>query len=206
MGDLVGIVMGAGSSRRLGRPKQTLAFGGQTLLSHVMSDIEEAQSLARVYLVLGGNCEEAEDSLSLQRAQTVYNDAYGAGCASSLLAGLDAAGECDGVVMLLGDMPGVTAETIDDVVEAWKQSPSSAAVTNYRGELGHPFIFGASCFDELRRLHGDKAVWKLVDSAPEERLARVPVDKPLPRDIDTWDDYETACTMFNFPVVDQARS
>ena len=55
MGDLVGIVMGAGSSRRLGRPKQTLAFGGQTLLSHVMSDIEEAQSLARGYLVLGGN-------------------------------------------------------------------------------------------------------------------------------------------------------
>jgi molybdenum cofactor cytidylyltransferase len=45
-----------------------------------------------------------------------------------------------------------------------------------------------------------------VDSAPEGQLTRVPVDKPLPRDIDTWDDYETACTMFNFPVIDQAHS
>jgi len=206
MEDLVGVVMGAGSTRRLGRPKQTLAFGGQSLLSHVMGDIEEAHSLTRVYLVLGGSCEDVEDSLSLQRAQAVYNDGYGEGCASSLLAGLDAAGECDAIVMLLGDMPGVTAEIIDDVVEAWRQSPSWAAVTNYRGQLGHPFIFSASSFNELRQLHGDKAVWKIVDSAPESRLTRVLVDKPLPRDIDTWDDYETACAMFNFPVIDRAHS
>ncbi len=200
------MVLGAGSSRRLGRPKQTLAFGGQTLLSHVMCDIESARSLERIYLVLGGSGEEAESTLSLQRARVVFNYGYGAGCASSLLAGLDAAGECDGIVMLLGDMPGVTAAVIDAVADAWRQAPSWAAVTDYRGQLGHPFLFSASSFSDLRKLHGDKAVWKIVDSEPQTRVARVKVDRPLPRDIDTWDDYNAVCKVFGFPPVESATS
>jgi molybdenum cofactor cytidylyltransferase len=198
MNDLVAVVLGAGSSRRLGRPKQTLAFGGQTLLSHVMHDIEAAASLDRVYLVLGGGSEEAEASLDLGRAQIVRNDAYGAGCASSLLAGLDAAGSCDAIVMLLGDMPGVTADVVDQVMDAWRRNPTWAAVTDYRGELGHPFVFSAEAFDQLRGLHGDKAVWKIVDHEPTTRVARIAVDRDLPRDIDTWDDYDAVCEMFGF--------
>ena len=198
MSDVVGIVLGAGSSRRLGRPKQTLDFGGRSLLAYVLTDIESAASLQRVYVVLGGGSEEVEASLSPRRATIVRNDAYGSGCASSLLAGLDAAGACDGVVMLLGDMPGVTADVIDDVVGAWTKSPTWAAVTDYRGQLGHPFIFSASAFDSLRQLHGDKAVWKIVDAEPPTRVARIAVDEPLPRDIDTWDDYHSVCDAFGF--------
>jgi molybdenum cofactor cytidylyltransferase len=199
MDDLVGVVLGAGSSRRLGRPKQTLAFGGETLLSHVMGDIEAAESLGRVYLVLGGGSEEAEASVTLRRARIVRNDAYGTGCASSLLAGLDAAGTCDAIVMLLGDMPGVTAEIIDQVLATWRGNPTWAAVTDYRGQLGHPFVFSSAAFDELRQLHGDKAVWKIVDREPVTRVARIPIDRDLPRDIDTWDDYDAVCEMFGFP-------
>lgn len=205
MGGLVGVVLGAGSSRRLGQPKQTLAFGGQTLLSHVMGDIEAAQSLERIYLVLGGSSRKAESSLSLQRACLVRNDDYGTGCASSLLAGLDAAGDCDGIVMLLGDMPGVTAEVIDNLVEAWNEKPSWAAVTDYRGQLGHPFLFSASSFSDLRQLHGDKAIWKIVDSQPESRVARIPIDKPLPRDVDSWEDYAAVCKNFGFPAIDSGH-
>ena len=206
MDDLVGVVLGAGSSRRLGRPKQTLPVGGGTLLSHVMGDIEATDSLARIYLVLGGGGEEAEASLSLERAQIIQNDAYGAGCASSLLAGLDAAGTCDAIVMLLGDMPGVTASVIDQVMQAWRRSPSWAAVTEYRGRLGHPFVFSADAFDELRQLHGDKAVWQIVDREPTTRVARIPVDSALPRDIDTWHDYKAVCETFGFVPIEQTTS
>jgi molybdenum cofactor cytidylyltransferase len=205
MDDLVAVVLGAGSSRRLGRPKQTLAFGDKTLLSHVIGDIEAATSLDRVYLVLGGASHEAEASLDLQRAQIVRNDEYGTGCASSLLAGLDAAGDCDAIVMLLGDMPGVTGEVIDQVLTEWRRNPTWAAVTEYRGELGHPFIFSAAAFEQLRGLHGDKAVWKIVDREPTTRVARIAIDKELPRDIDTWDDYDAVCEAFGFPVVEHER-
>jgi molybdenum cofactor cytidylyltransferase len=198
MDDLVGVVLGAGASRRLGRPKQTLDFGGESLLSHVMADIEAAQSLSRIYLVLGGSSAEAEASLTLERAQIVRNDAYGSGCASSLLAGLDGAGSCDAIVMLLGDMPGVTPDIIDQVMSAWRRDPTWAAVTEYRGRLGHPFVFSAEAFDELRQLHGDKAVWKIVDREPTTRVARIAVDESLPRDIDTWDDYRAVSAAFGF--------
>jgi molybdenum cofactor cytidylyltransferase len=187
---MVGIVLGAGASKRLGRPKQTLPFGDTTLLGHVMRDVE-ASALERVVLVVGGAAEEALAGLELRRAQVARNDAYGTGCASSLLAGLDAAGDCDAVMLILGDMPGVDAAAIDAVAAAWQAEPAWAALTSWRGTLGHPFVFAADAFADLRELHGDKAVWKLVERHPE-RVRRIELDRPLPRDVDTWDDYEAA--------------
>ncbi len=186
---IVGIVLGAGESRRLGRPKQALPLGDTTLLGWVLRNAE-ASSLDRVVLVVGGGAEEALAGLALGRAEVVRNDAYGQGCASSLLAGLDAAGDVTAVVLLLGDMPGVEASVIDEVTEAWERLGRPwAAVTRYRGTLGHPFVFSATAFPVLRGLHGDKAVWKIVDGRPDD-VARIDVDRPLPRDVDTWDDYE----------------
>lgn len=196
--------MAAGMSRRLGRPKQSLPFGPGTLLSHVMNDIEASRALDRVVLVTGGAAVEAADGLVLNRTRVVYNDTYDAGCASSLLAGLDAAGDAAAIVMLLGDMPGVTANIIDDVVGEWRDAPTWAALTEYRDGVGHPFIFSAEAFSALRLLHGDKAVWKIVDTEPAERVRRIPIDEALPHDIDTWDDYVATCNRFGFQAVDPA--
>lgn len=188
---MVGIVLGAGASTRLGRPKQTLPFGDTTLLGHVLRDVE-GSSLERVVLVLGGAASEALAELTPARAEIVHNDAYGEGCASSLLAGLDAAGpHAEAVMLLLGDMPGVDAAVIDQVAGDWSERRPWAAVTSYRGELGHPFVFSAAAFDDLRALHGDKAVWKLIEEHPE-RVERIAVERALPHDVDTWEDYEAA--------------
>jgi molybdenum cofactor cytidylyltransferase len=190
--EIVGIVLGAGSSTRLGRPKQTLPLGDTTVLGAVLANVE-ASTLDRVVVVLGGAAEEARARLSPVRATTAMNDAYGSGCASSLLAGLDAAGECAAIVLLLGDMPGVDAAVIDGVLGQWRSAPSWAAITAYEDEVGHPFVFSSAAFPTLRGLHGDKAVWKIVDREPEDRVRRIPVARPLPPDIDTWADYEAVC-------------
>jgi molybdenum cofactor cytidylyltransferase len=149
----------------------------------------EASSLERVVLVVGGAPDEVLDGVTVGRAQVARNDAFGTGCASSLLAGLDAAGECDAVMLLLGDMPGVDPSVIDEVRAAWELDRPWAAVTSYRGELGHPFVFAADAFPTLRGLHGDKAVWKLVDGRPDA-VRPLPVDRRLPGDVDTWEDYD----------------
>ena len=192
MGDheVVGVLLGAGSSRRLGRPKQTLPLGDTTVLGWTLRDAEKS-ALDRVCVVLGGAADEAARSIRPNRASIVYNAAYGTGCASSLLAGLDHAGDCAAIMMLLGDMPGVDATVIDTVLAAWRADPSWAAVTAYDDGLGHPFVFSADAFSALRVLHGDKAVWKLVDDEPEDSVRRLRVRKPRPPDIDTWDDYVT---------------
>ncbi|MDQ3898312.1 MAG: nucleotidyltransferase family protein [Actinomycetota bacterium] len=187
-----GIVLGAGSSRRLGRPKQTLPFGDTTLLGWVVRDVE-ASSLDRVVVVVGPVAE----GFVPRRAEVTSNTSYATGCASSLLAGLDAVGDCDAVMLLLGDMPGVDAAIIDAVRADWERHRPWAAVTDYQGAPGHPFVFSAEAFTTLRGLHGDKAVWKIVDAQPE-RVRRIPVDRPLPADVDTWDDYEAACAALGF--------
>jgi molybdenum cofactor cytidylyltransferase len=189
--EVVGVLLGAGASRRLGRPKQTLPLGDTTVLGWTLRDAESS-ALDRVCVVLGGASDEAARAIRPGRASVVYNAAYGSGCASSLLAGLDHAGECDAIMMLLGDMPGVDATIIDRVLAAWRADPSWAAVTTYDDDLGHPFVFSAGAFPALRALHGDKAVWKLVDAEPEARVRRVHVPGRRPLDVDTWDDYVAA--------------
>ena len=64
-------------------------------------------------------------------------------------------------------------------------------MTSYLGNLGHPFIFAREAFADLRSLHGDKAVWKLIEAHPE-RVSRIKIQASLPPDVDNPEDYERA--------------
>ena len=190
-GEIVGVVLGAGRSSRFGAPKQLLPFGDTTMLGQVVRNANTSD-LDRVVVVLGRASEELRGSVDFGRAVVVDNTAYGTGCASSLLAGMDAAGkECEALVLLLGDQPGVRAEIIDRVLSEWRRERPWASVTSYGGKLGHPFVFSREAFEDLRGLHGDKAVWKLIEAYPE-RVRRIEIDAPLPPDVDTPEDYELA--------------
>lgn len=191
MAGIVGVVLGAGRSSRFGTPKQLLPFGDTTMLGQVVRNAN-ASSLDRVVVVLGRASGELRGSVDFGRAVVVDNTAYGTGCASSLLAGMDAAGkDCEALVLLLGDQPGVRAEFVEAVLSEWRSSRPWASVTSYGGELGHPFVFAREAFEQLRRLHGDKAVWKLIEAYPQ-RVHRVEIESPLPPDVDTPEDYELA--------------
>ncbi len=186
--DLVGIIMAAGESSRFGTAKQLLPFGDTTLLGYVVRNANRS-TLDKVVVVLGREAPTVKGSFQPGSAVVVDNQAYGEGCASSLLAGLDEAGECAGIVLILGDQPGVRTTYIDSVVAEWRNSPRWASATQYKKNLGHPLLFARAAFDDLRALHGDKAVWKLIEGYPD-RILRVEIDAELPPDIDTPADYE----------------
>lgn len=141
MSVVVGVVLGAGKSSRFGAPKQLLPFGDSTLLGQVVKNAN-ASVLDQVVVVLSRASGELRDSVDFGRAKVVDNTAYGTGCASSLLAGMDAAGEdCEALMLLLGDQPGVSSEFMDFALAEWRRERPWASVTSYRGELGHTFIF-----------------------------------------------------------------
>ena len=188
---VVGVVLGAGESSRFGSPKQLLPFGDTTLLGQVIRNAN-VSSLERIVVVLGRASGEVREALDFGRARVVENTAYGTGCASSLMAGLDAAGDdCEALFLLLGDQPGVLPEFIDRALSEWRRERPWAAVCSYRGRLGHPFIFSREAFDDLKSLHGDKAVWKLIETYPD-RVQKIELDAGLPPDVDTPEDYELA--------------
>jgi molybdenum cofactor cytidylyltransferase len=182
-----GLVLGAGGSRRLGRPKQLLPFGDGTLLGHVVG-VARACDFDQLVVAIGGASDEVRARVDLSGADVVVNDAFGKGCSSSIAAALRVLDErCDVLVLMLGDQPGVTAETVAALLAGRGRAP--LAVCRYDDGRGHPIAFDRSVFASLADLHGDKGVWRLLDQAGDDAV-EVPVPGPIPLDVDTAADYE----------------
>ena len=184
---VAGLVLAAGGSRRLGRPKQLLPYGGATLLDHTVATARTC-GFDQLLVALGGSAADVRARVDLAGAEVVVNSGFGSGCSSSIAAAMGALDPATGVlVLLLGDQPGVEPATVRALVDGRGDAP--LAVCAYDDGRGHPFAFGRELFGELRGLHGDKAVWKLLDSRAGA-VAEVRVPGPVPLDVDTWEDYE----------------
>jgi molybdenum cofactor cytidylyltransferase len=184
---VAGLVLAAGGSKRLGRPKQLLPFGRATLLDHTLDTARKCR-FRQLLVAIGGAADDVRARVDLSDADVVVNDGYRAGCSSSIAAAMAALDRrADLLVLLLGDQPGMTSDTVAALLAG--RGDAALAVCRYDDGLGHPFCFSRDLFDTLRGLHGDKAVWKLV-AAGGDAVAKVHVDGPVPIDVDTWADYE----------------
>jgi CTP:molybdopterin cytidylyltransferase MocA len=96
------------------------------------------------------------------------------------------------LVLMLGDQPGVTAATVAALLAG--RGGASLAACGYADGRGHPLAFDRSVFSELASLHGDKGVWKLLERHAAE-VVDVPVEGPIPLDVDTWEDYEAVLAL-----------
>jgi molybdenum cofactor cytidylyltransferase len=183
---VAGLVLGAGGSRRLGRPKQLLPYRDGTLLGHAVG-VARACGFDQLVVAIGGAADEVRASVDLAGADVVVNDAYGAGCSSSIAAALGAIDpRCDVMVLMLGDQPGVTPGTVEALLAGRGDAP--LALCLYEDGPGHPIAFARSTFGELAALHGDKGVWKLLDRRADD-VTEVPVAGRIPLDVDTREDY-----------------
>ena len=136
---VTGLVLGAGGSKRLGRPKQLLPYGDGTLLGHVV-DVARACPFDQVVVALGGAADDVREAVDLEGVDVVVNDDYGEGCSSSIAAALGAVDlRCDVLVLMLGDQPGVTAETVRALLAGRGDAP--LAVCRYEDGRGHPIAF-----------------------------------------------------------------
>jgi len=183
---VTGLVLGAGGSRRLGRPKQLLPYGGGTLLGHVVG-VARACPFDDLVVAVGGAAEDVREAVDLTGTKVVVNDAYGAGCSSSIAAALGRVDErCAVLVLMLGDQPGVTVETVVALLAGRGDAP--LALCDYEDGRGHPIAFDRSTFAALADLHGDRGVWRLLDQRADEVRA-VPLAGRIPLDVDTAEDY-----------------
>ncbi len=189
---IAGIVLAAGTSSRLGQPKQLLPLGTRTILEHTCA--LATSILDPVVVVLGAAVAEIRHQTQLGTVRIVEHPNFADGQASSLQAGLRALVPMDAieaVVVLLGDQPLVHSAAITALIAAWQADPLARAVfPNYGGQRGNPVLFARSAWSALMTLTGDAGARQLLASGQLTPVAQVALPGEWwPRDVDTLEDY-----------------
>ncbi len=186
-----GLVLAAGSSRRMGSPKQLLQVRGKPLLELVVGQACDS-SLDDVLVVLGAAADEIRGRVDFGRARVLVNPDHAAGMASSLKAGLASlARDVDRAVVILGDQPDVDAALLNRLLELEETSGLPAAALSFNGLLHPPVVLKRELWGDLMMLEGDVGCRAVIRARPE-LVARLPVETDLthPVDVDTPADYE----------------
>jgi len=173
-GRVLGVVLAAGGSTRMGRPKQLAELDGRPLLAHVLAAVDAAP-VDRVVVALGGAADAVLEQVDLGRAEPLVVDGWAAGMGHVLASTLAKAGDdWEAVVVLLGDQPLVPGGAVARVVEAWRAGAGPVVTATYGGRPGHPRLFDRGLLPELLRLTGDTGARDLLATHPD-RVHRVEV-------------------------------
>ena len=186
------LILAAGKSSRLGRPKQLLPYQGKTLLSHVVSEALKA-SLHPVIVVTGAYHSEIEASLLGQSVVPTYNVHWESGMGSGIVIGLQQAlsiePELQAVVVAVCDQPYISEALFQSLLVKWVDSGKGLIACAYSGTVGTPVLFGRRYFKDLSVLSGDAGARQLLKRYPDD-VATV----PFPQgniDIDREDDFKS---------------
>ncbi len=189
-----GIILAAGTSTRLGQPKQLLRLKGKYILERVL-DAALNSTLDKIVLVLGDAHQKIlhvlGEKLQHAKLQVEINPHYQKGQSQSLRVGLSKIKDDFAAVMfLLGDQPMLNSATINILLERFWAAGKDVCVPIYRGKRKTPAIFGRRFYTQLMDIKGDMGARKIIQAHPD-RVLTVEIDDPLCFwDIDTPQDFE----------------
>ena len=184
---VTGLLLGADSSPHLGLPWQLLAYHGDTLLGASLQTAREC-AFDQLVVTLGSASEQVHDRVNLDGVRVVESPHADTG-SSSIVPALDAVDRrTDGIVILLGDQPGVTSATVWSLVAEVAGPATPVGVCRYDDGHGSPCWVGRELFGELRRLRSDGDLWDLIEGG-RHPLTQVDAIGNVPPRTTTWDDY-----------------
>jgi molybdenum cofactor cytidylyltransferase len=185
------IILAAGASSRMGRPKQLLPWKGRSLLRHA-AETALATSLRPVLVVLGCEWRACEKELASLEVSAVINPRWPDGMGTSVAAGIEALEmqetSITGALLMLVDQPDVTSEFLDSISDQWLNGNSPIVATQYSNGGGVPAIFSRAYFGELRALNADRGARQIIArEASTVALFQPPAEVA---DLDTPEDHE----------------
>lgn len=171
------VILAAGASTRLGRPKQLIEIGGETLLDRAARVADEAGCWP-VVVVLGAEARTVLSRCSLRSVAVLVNPWWQEGMASSLRLGVAAIASWDGVVLMTCDQPAVTAEHLQALTASCEITSSA-----YGGRRGVPAYLPKSSFPALMKLKADAGARELLKDAPAIDLPGGEIDIDTAADV-----------------------
>ena len=187
-GGLGAVILAAGASVRMGRPKSLLLTpSGETFVGRIQA-VLAAAGLDPVVIVARRDLEDAI-AAAVPRARVVVNADPGRGQLWSLLVGLDALGPCEAAMVTLVDLPLVRVETVQAIVDAWRRSGAPLVRPVHAGRHGHPVIFGAPLLAALKHADPVAGARPVVHAFAHEAVDVLVDDPGTVQDVDTPGDY-----------------
>jgi molybdenum cofactor cytidylyltransferase len=184
---IVAVVLSAGESSRMGRPKALLPIDGQTFIERIVAALKQS-GIERIIVVLGFNAEEMRREIEHLPVEILINQAYQQGQLSSLqvaLRRLNSEQNCDAILVHLVDHPYLSAAVVNRMIDRYRETKNGIVIPKYRGKRGHPVLFDRSLFAELLSAPLDQGAKAVVNAHRDQTLEIDTEDIGITLDIDT---------------------
>jgi len=183
------VILAAGPSTRMGRPKLLLNYKGVSLLRRAV-DAAVAAGCAEIVVVLGAAADQYRAVLEGTAARIFVNRHFAEGMAGSIQVGIEAlSDDIVAAVIMLADQPFIDADIIRRLIETYRSSGKKIVASQYGDVRGVPALFDRALFLELLVVTGDQGARTVVETYPGH-VATVDIPAASAEDIDTPDDAE----------------
>jgi molybdenum cofactor cytidylyltransferase len=184
---IIAVVLSAGESSRMGRPKALLPIQGQKFIERIIRVIEQSR-VGRTIVVLGHHADQLRGQIEHLPVEVVINPDYRSGQLSSLQAAIRHISNddrCDGMLVHLVDHPFIDVALVDALIESFFETKKMIVVPRYKGKRGHPVIFSRQLFDDLLNAPLEQGAKAVVNAHRQETLEIEWQDEGITLDIDT---------------------
>lgn len=184
---ITAIILAAGTSTRLGTPKQLLKFQDRPMIRWITQNVLKSD-VDEVIVVLGHQVEKISKVLEDLPIKAIYNPDFHQGQSTSVKLGVNSCSKGSSFLFILGDQPFVKVDTINLLIKEFQQH-GGIIVPYYQGRRGNPVIIDEKFTSEFSTLSGDIGARKIILQHPESIVGVNITDEGIIFDIDTWEDY-----------------
>ncbi len=184
------LILAAGQSTRMGRPKMVLPWDDTTVLGHVI-DVFRAEDVEDVLVVSGGHRAAVEDIAARCGARTIFNPHYAEhDMLGSLQSGLRAMpSESEACLVALGDQPQLLRSTVRTLLDSFRSTAAPLIVPSYQMRRGHPWLLGRSLWEAVLQMQAPQTPRDFLRTHAD-RILYLRVETPtVLADLDTPEDY-----------------
>jgi molybdenum cofactor cytidylyltransferase len=189
---IVAVVLSAGESSRMGRPKALLPIDGQTFIERIVAALKQAK-VGKIIVILGHNARELQSKISHLPVEILINTDYKLGQLSSLqlaVRNLQPDLACDGMLVHLVDHPYLAPALVEEMIRRFYETNKRIIVPRYHGKRGHPVIFSNALFSELLSAPVAEGAKAVVNAHRDETLEIDTQEEGIAVDIDTPELYQ----------------
>ena len=185
------VILAAGASTRLGKPKQLLQYRGKTLLAHAINEAINSNADA-IVVILGKDADLFKKEIDEKKVRVAINSSWEEGMASSLRLGLDTLltdkPYIDAVIFMVCDQPHVLSSILNELIITQQKTTKQIVTCNYGDSIGPPALFHKKYFKDLMKLSGDTGARKIIQQNMNDMTTILFPEGEI--DIDTEEDYE----------------